>query len=520
MKTQDKEFQGRSLDEAIGAACAHFDLPREKLEIDILSDAKAGIFGLMGTKKAKIIARPAPVLESFSMSLQMSKDNAGESKFGREGLRSARERSPGQERDADREQPQSKPSRDSGRDFADNGPREEKADFAPSASFASPGDDAQSGRAASVSAAAEVSKTESNDAAERPGGEREARPERRGRGDRPARGGSRNDGRARGPRREPQAAPKTAENEAESDEPRREGSYRDRRRAGLRDARERRDSEGRERHGAPRRPERDLREDARRGKMLTNSAKLEKNAENEDLFNDQRIAYEGLPEVCLAELDCEKLTAVAREVMDQILRKLCPEAEVSVSLGEERVDVSVDCDDAAALLIGREGQTLAAMQYLLTRIVGRAMGAAVNIHLDIGAYRRRQDDKLRELSKILAERVRGSGRPQFTRPLSSYHRRIVHMTLQDEADLITRSKGEGALKRVSVTLRNGNPAAEQTRGMREDPRGNGPEKNFSSDADAEFYDEEFLDIPEQERLDEDAATASDRDGSFRQGAAR
>ena len=42
MKSQDKEFQGRSLDEAIAAACAYFDLPREKLEIDILSDAKAG----------------------------------------------------------------------------------------------------------------------------------------------------------------------------------------------------------------------------------------------------------------------------------------------------------------------------------------------------------------------------------------------------------------------------------------------------------------------------------------------
>ena len=66
MKAQDKEFQGRSLDEAIAAACAYFDLPREKLEIDILGDAKAGIFGLVGTRKASIMARPAPALETFS----------------------------------------------------------------------------------------------------------------------------------------------------------------------------------------------------------------------------------------------------------------------------------------------------------------------------------------------------------------------------------------------------------------------------------------------------------------------
>ncbi len=519
MKTQEKEFQGRSLDEAISAACAYFDLPREKLEIDILSDAKAGIFGLMGTKKAKLIARPAPVLDGFSMSLQMSKDNAGENKLGRDGLRSARERSPRQGRDADREPTERKPSRDAGRDSADSGPREEvKADFAPSASFASSSDAAQPDRNAGASAAvAEVSKSEPSGAAERSGSGREERLEQRGRGERPARGGSRGDSRGRGPRREPQAAAKPAENEAEGDESRREGSYRDRRRAGSRDARERRDLDGRERRPASRRPERDLREG--RGRALANSAKLEKSAENEDLFNDQRIAYEGLPEVCLADLDCEKLIAVAREVIDQILRKLCPEAEVSISLGEERVDVSVDCDDAAALLIGREGQTLAAMQYLLTRIVGRAMGAAVNIHLDIGAYRRRQDDKLRELSKILAERVRTSGRPQFTRPLSSYHRRIVHMTLQDEADLITRSKGEGALKRVSVALRSGNPANEQNRGLREDQRESNPEKDFSSDDD-EFYAEEFRDFSEQGSFDEDTATASEHDDSSRQGAAR
>ena len=134
----------------------------------------------------------------------------------------------------------------------------------------------------------------------------------------------------------------------------------------------------------------------------------------------------------MADLPAEKLLAASREVMEQILRPLCPDASLEVALGDERVDVSVGCGDDAALLIGREGQTLAAMQYLLTRIVGRSVGAAVNMHLDIGDYRKRQDDKLRELALILADRVRESGRAQFTRPLSSYHRRIVHMALQGE----------------------------------------------------------------------------------------
>ena len=93
------------------------------------------------------------------------------------------------------------------------------------------------------------------------------------------------------------------------------------------------------------------------------------------------------------------------------------------------------------------------------------------------------------------------------------------MTLQDEADLITRSKGEGALKRVSVALRSGNPANEQNRGLREDQRESNPEKDFSSDDD-EFYAEEFRDFSEQGSFDEDTATASEHDDSSRQGAAR
>jgi hypothetical protein len=65
---------------------------------------------------------------------------------------------------------------------------------------------------------------------------------------------------------------------------------------------------------------------------------------------------------------------------------------------------------------------------------------------------------------MLAGRVRESGRAQFTRPLSSYHRRIVHMALQGEEDLITRSKGEGALKRVIVALRGGSGGQTRKRG--------------------------------------------------------
>ena len=442
MKSQDKEFQGRSLDEAIAAACAYFDLPREKLEIDILSDAKAGIFGLVGSRKASIMARPAPALESFSVSLQMSKDSGKEGRSGREDRDGGAKRD--ERRPAPPEAPKEDPEKDDSQEQIEKADRQEPARESKRAPRESQGNDGDE-------PASPENRRDSASTRERVRGN-----ERRGRGEREERN-------ARGEREE----------HGERSRPRRDGRSESARDSGAESGTEngRRGRRG----GADRRPRqaerpgrrenRDGREDLRQNRTLAQAARQEKDAELEDLDNDQHMAYEGLPEKPLADLPAEKLLAASREVMEQILRPLCPDASLEVALGDERVDVSVGCGDDAALLIGREGQTLAAMQYLLTRIVGRSVGAAVNMHLDIGDYRKRQDDKLRELALILADRVRESGRAQFTRPLSSYHRRIVHMALQGEEDLITRSKGEGALKRVSVAARSGSggPARRQER---------------------------------------------------------
>ena len=90
---------------------------------------------------------------------------------------------------------------------------------------------------------------------------------------------------------------------------------------------------------------------------------------------------------------------------------------------------------------------------MISRIVSRGMNAAVRVQLDAGEYRSRQDEKLREMALSLAEKVRLSGRSYSTRPLSSYHRRIVHVCLQEATDVQTRSTGDGPMKRVVILRR-------------------------------------------------------------------
>jgi spoIIIJ-associated protein len=114
------------------------------------------------------------------------------------------------------------------------------------------------------------------------------------------------------------------------------------------------------------------------------------------------------------------------------------------------VNVTIDEPEHSGLIIGREGQTLSSLQYLVNRIVSRRMETSVRVQIDTGDYRERQDDKLKQIAEHLAEKARKTGRTQSTKPLSSYHRRIVHLELQDDERVFTRSKGEGPMKRVLV----------------------------------------------------------------------
>ncbi|MFO7876571.1 MAG: R3H domain-containing nucleic acid-binding protein, partial [Desulfovermiculus sp.] len=85
--------------------------------------------------------------------------------------------------------------------------------------------------------------------------------------------------------------------------------------------------------------------------------------------------------------------------------------------------------------------------------VAKSWPDRVYVQLDAGGYRQRQDDQVRQKALYLAQKVKDSGKAQSTKPMSSYHRRLVHLSLQDDTDIITRSKGDGPMKRVLITLK-------------------------------------------------------------------
>ncbi|MHC1713862.1 MAG: Jag N-terminal domain-containing protein [Solidesulfovibrio sp.] len=166
---------------------------------------------------------------------------------------------------------------------------------------------------------------------------------------------------------------------------------------------------------------------------------------------EERRAPETPPQPMTPELE-----AIVREVMGKMLDGILGQIpEFEITGHSERVSVLIFDEENSGLLIGREGQTLSSIQYLVNRIVIRRHGNPVKIQINTGEYRERQDDNLRKMAIFLADKAKTLGRPQSTKPLSSYHRRVVHLALQEDEAISTRSKGEGPLKRVLIVPRGG-----------------------------------------------------------------
>jgi spoIIIJ-associated protein len=106
--------------------------------------------------------------------------------------------------------------------------------------------------------------------------------------------------------------------------------------------------------------------------------------------------------------------------------------------------------EGSGLVIGRRGQTLDAIEYLLNRTANRGDDAAgVRIVVDVEGYRERRQESLEQLARRLAAKVRQTGRVVTLNPMSPRDRRIVHITLKDEA-VVTRSEGDGHYRRLLI----------------------------------------------------------------------
>jgi len=170
---------------------------------------------------------------------------------------------------------------------------------------------------------------------------------------------------------------------------------------------------------------------------------------------EARIRVRSLVEMPEKESD---VAEAAKRVLEALLTmmgvaaSIVPQAKPFVE-GEEGVTAPITLDikgDDLGILIGRRGQTLSCLQYIVRLIVGHQTEAWVPIIVDVEGYKQRRYEALRVLAWRMAEQVKAKGTPFTLEPMPAYERRIVHLVLAEHPEVTTQSIGEGEARKVVI----------------------------------------------------------------------
>jgi spoIIIJ-associated protein len=161
----------------------------------------------------------------------------------------------------------------------------------------------------------------------------------------------------------------------------------------------------------------------------------------------------------------------ASEVLDKLIALMGVNALATVKHAQaEEVGgpiFSVDGDDSG-LLIGRKGETLRSLQFMVNFLSSVKLGARPNIVVDVAGYQDRRNKALIHLARNVAQRVAGTGRPITLEPMSPNERRIIHLALAEHRQVTTESTGVGTSRQVIVRPRRegggGRPPVRSQRG--------------------------------------------------------
>jgi len=142
----------------------------------------------------------------------------------------------------------------------------------------------------------------------------------------------------------------------------------------------------------------------------------------------------------------------AKKHLEDILRLADIPASVNAEANADKIFLTID-GDGSGLLIGKRGQTLDALQYLVNKMVNRHPKNRVRVIVDTENYRNRREAKLVSIAQRLGDRAQRQRTTVATGPLNPQERRVVYLALQDNPDLSAKSEGEGKLKRVVIMPR-------------------------------------------------------------------
>lgn len=144
--------------------------------------------------------------------------------------------------------------------------------------------------------------------------------------------------------------------------------------------------------------------------------------------------------------------SIAQDVLEEMFDLMEVDAEVRLrtnSIAGEDLSIDIMGDDSG-LLIGRGGATLSSLQFMVNYIVSKKLTEWTPVNIDVEGYRQRRYKYLEMLAQRLAKRVRSTGKPFTLDPMPANERRVIHMALSRNSQVMTESTGVGSERRLSI----------------------------------------------------------------------
>ena len=160
------------------------------------------------------------------------------------------------------------------------------------------------------------------------------------------------------------------------------------------------------------------------------------------------------PAVIKARVKCSSIPERAKEFLDEVFNAMNMVVTLDVKYDEENKNLNIDLSgDEMGILIGKRGQTLDSLQYLVSLVVNKGSEEYIRVKVDTEDYRKRRKETLENLAKNIAYKVKRTKRSVSLEPMNPYERRVIHSALQNDRYVTTHSEGEEPFRRVVVTLK-------------------------------------------------------------------
>lgn len=144
----------------------------------------------------------------------------------------------------------------------------------------------------------------------------------------------------------------------------------------------------------------------------------------------------------------------AKQFLKDVFAAMNMAVAVEVNYNEEEGTMDIDLSgDEMGVLIGKRGQTLDSVQYLVSLVVNKDRDNYIRVKVDTENYRERRKETLENLAKNISYKVKRTKRSVSLEPMNPYERRIIHSALQNDRYVTTHSEGEEPFRRVVVTLK-------------------------------------------------------------------